>query len=471
MHLLRNGRAGHGPSLLLGALCVLLSPICACALEPVSLQLKWTHHFQFAGYYAALEKGFYEDEGLGVTLLEGGSRKQGPVRAVTQGKATYGVAGSELLMWRLNGMPVVALAPVFQHSATVILVRRDSGISSPQDFAGRRLEMGEKANDAEVWAMIRAEGLNPGQFTRVQNDFSIEDLIAKRVDGLSTYDTTDPFVMRQKKIPYRVIRPLQYGIDFYGDTLFTTEAEVRKHPDRARRMVRASMKGWRYAFEHPDEIIDLILGTYVKGADSPSREHLVYEFEKMKQLVLPRLVELGHMNEGRWNHMAETLVQIGLADPGYDLSGFFYKAAVPIPFDWDHWAVRGGGAALILAVSVGVCLCFYNRRMRAEICRRIQSEEEREQLITELTQALEEVRELNGLLPICSSCFKVRNDKGYWEKLESYIESHTKARFSHGICTECMKQRYPYLFDEEEEADGDADALYNEESGTLPPSS
>ena len=453
--------------MLLGALCVLLGPICARALEPVSLQLKWTHQFQFAGYYAALEKGFYEEEGLDVTLLEGGHREQIPVKAVVEGQATYGLAASELLLWRLKGDPVVALASVFQHSAAVVLVREDSSISTPQDFAGHRLEMGHKCNDAELWAMIQAEGLKPDHFTRVPSTFVPDNLIAGRVDAVSAYATNQPFLLRTKKIPYRVIRPLQYGIDFYGDTLFTTEAEVREHPDRVRRIVRASMKGWRYAFDHPDEIMDLILETYVKGPNSRSREHLAFEFAEMKKLVLPRLVELGHMNEGRWNHMAETLVRLGLAEPGYDLTGFIYKDNAPAPFDWSHWGVRTGGIALVLTFSGGIGLCFYNRRMRAEICRRIQSEEEREQLITELTQALEEVRELNGLLPICSSCFKVRNDKGYWEKLESYIESHTKARFSHGICTECMKERYPYLFDEED-PDGESDDLYNEESGTLP---
>ncbi|VVS93439.1 ABC transporter substrate-binding protein [Desulfoluna spongiiphila] len=337
MHLLGNGKARHGQSLLLGALCVLLGPICARALESVSLQLKWTHHVQFAGYYAALEKGFYEEEGLAVTLLEGGSPEQG---------------------------------------------------SSPGTPA------------------------------------------------------------------------FQYGIGFYGDTLVTTGTEVRRHPDRVRRFARASVKGWRYAFDHPGEVMDLCLERHAHGPVNLSREELTRELEEMKRLLQP----------GQMDPLPDSLVRIGLTEAGYEVTGPFDEETAPLPFDWTHWGVRTGGLALILAVSGGICLCFYNRRMRAEICRRIQSEEEREQLITELTQALEEVRELNGLLPICSSCFKVRNDKGYWEKLESYIESHTKARFSHGICTECMKERYPYLFDEEEGADGDADALYNEESGTLPSS-
>ncbi len=160
--------------------------------------------------------------------------------------------------------------------------------------------------------------------------------------------------------------------------------------------------------------------------------------------------------------MADVSVGVGLAASESDVTGLPSGA-----MDWSCWGVQVGSMALVVAIAGGLWLGVYNRRMRAEIARRIQSEAERESLITELTQALEEVRELNGLLPICSSCLKIRNDTGYWEKLESYIESHTKARFSHGICNDCMKKRYPYLFDEEE-TDGEIDDFYNKESGTFP---
>lgn len=464
---LRRDKVRCGRFLVIGALCVLLGPVCAQALESVSLQLSWMHQFEFAGFYAALEKGYYAEEGLAVTLREGGSRARSPLQTVVSGKATYGLAGSELLLSRLQGEPVVALAPIFQHSAAVVLTRKGSGIFSPQDMAGRFIEMGEPDNDLEIRAMLRAEGIPGEHVTRIPSTFTLDLLATGRVDAVSAYATNEPFSLQQKNIPYRLIRPIRYGIDFYGDTLFTSEDEVAHHPDRVRRFVRASLKGWRYVFDHPDEVMDLVLAKYSTGSGSRGRAHLAFELAEMKRLVLPRLVELGHMNAGRWGAMAETLVRIGLAEPGYDLTGFVYRDTPPRPFDWSHWGVRAGAGALFLAVAGGLCLWFYNRRMRAEICRRVQSEAEREKLITELSRALDEVRELNGLLPICSSCLKIRNDKGYWEKLESYIESHTKARFSHGICNECMKKRYPYLFEDEKESEGEVDDFYKKESGTL----
>jgi ABC-type nitrate/sulfonate/bicarbonate transport system substrate-binding protein len=90
--------------------------------ERVTLQLKWLHQFQFAGYYAAQAKGFYRDEGLEVTIREGGPDKP-PVATVLSGEAQYSIGDSDLITTRINGQPIVALAAIFQHSPYVIMSR------------------------------------------------------------------------------------------------------------------------------------------------------------------------------------------------------------------------------------------------------------------------------------------------------------------------------------------------------------
>jgi len=97
-------------------------------------------------------------------------------------------------------------------------------------------------------------------------------------------------------------------VDFYSDILFTTETEVRTHPRRVEAMRRATLKGWQYAMEHPDEIIDLLINKYdVKK----SREHLKFEADAMRPLILSDLIEIGHMNPERWRHMADTFARVG----------------------------------------------------------------------------------------------------------------------------------------------------------------
>jgi ABC-type amino acid transport substrate-binding protein len=93
-----------------------------------------------------------------------------------------------------------------------------------------------------------------------------------------------------------------------------------------------------------------------------------------------------------------------------------------------------------------LCVLVYNRRLRKEIIRRKQAEQERENVIQDLQNALLNVKQLKGLLPICSSCKKIRDDQGYWQQVEEYVTQHSDAEFSHGICPQCMEMLYPETY-------------------------
>ena len=114
------------------------SIVTASPLKKVTLQLKWSHQFQFAGYYAALEKGYYKDAGLEVTIKQL-TPGENPVNIVLAGKADYGISGSGLALRRLKGDPVVALAVVLQHSPIALAVLNRSGINYPEDLKGKTL--------------------------------------------------------------------------------------------------------------------------------------------------------------------------------------------------------------------------------------------------------------------------------------------------------------------------------------------
>ena len=85
-----------------------------------------------------------------------------------------------------------------------------------------------------------------------------------------------------------------------------------------------------------------------------------------------------------------------------------------------------------------------------DISERVQAEKAREELITELQEALAQVKTLSGLLPICASCKKIRNDQGYWQQVEDYIREHSEAEFSHGLCPDCARKLYPELYNDEQ---------------------
>jgi PAS domain S-box-containing protein len=336
------------------------APASAQSLETVTLQLKWHHQFQFAGYYAAKARGFYREAGLDVQLREGRPDLV-LTRELVSGRADYLVNGPGALLDYARGASVVALAAIFQHSPLVLVSPAISGIRVPSDLVGRRI-MFTPETDLEFLGMCMQEGVSIDRIVRVPHTFSAEDLIGGRADAATAYLTNEPFQLNDRGIPFRVLRPVDYGIDFYGDCLYTRRSEIREHPDRAAAFLSASVRGWEYAMEHPGEIISLLRERYGVGR---SREHLRREAGAMRELILPRLVPVGHMNPGRWQHIARTYAQLGMMPAGLSLDDFLHVA------DSDAAGLRrlliwAGAASLLAAAGLLIVLTF-NRRLRRAV--------------------------------------------------------------------------------------------------------
>ncbi len=354
-------------------------------LEVINLQLRWLPQFQFAGYYAAVEKGFYAEEGLDVRLHAGAPDRQ-PVAEVMAGRAQYAEGNSEVLLARLQGKPLVALAAIFQHSPSVLLALRKSGIHTAHDLVGKKVMFMDSKNDPDFLTMLLNEGISPDKVSILPSSFNFDDLITGKVDAFNSYLTNEPFFLRQRGIEFTVINPGNYRADFYSDILFTTEDEVRSHPKRVEAMRRATLKGWRYAMANPDEIIDLLIDKYqVKK----SRAHLAFEADAMRPLILPDLVEIGYMNPERWRHMADAYVRAGIAEPGYSLQGFLYEA--PGQKQLLDWVMRTLLAAIVLLVLISMVAAYF-----VKINRRLVSAESRLRKVNEaLSGNLAEIRELH----------------------------------------------------------------------------
>jgi PAS domain S-box-containing protein len=317
--------------------------LAAGGLDPVTLQLKWKHQFQFAGYYAAIAQGYYRDLGLQVTLREAEPDKD-PVDAVLGGQAQYGVGTSDLMLLRGKGKPVVVLAVIFQHSPLILLARRGPGADDLQALAGQPIMI--EPESAELFAYFKDEGIDPAKLNLKPHTFDVKDLIDGKVAAMSAYSTDEPYTLRQAGFPFMAFTPRSGGIDFYGDNLYTTESELRDHPARARAFRQASLKGWDYALAHPGEIIDLILRDY---GQRKTREQLVFEADQTTRLIHPELIEVGHMNPGRWQHISETYQDFGMLPRGFSLKNFIYDFNPPPDYTWVWWIV-GGISGLALAV-------------------------------------------------------------------------------------------------------------------------
>lgn len=352
-----------------------LAPVTtAPAVEKVVLQLPWLHQFQFAGYYAAIEQGYYRDAGLDVTVTVG---KPGLNSAdeVLSGRAQYGVGRGELLLHRLRGEPVVALATIFQHSAAIMLARQDSGIHTPRDMIGRNVTLHEGENAVELLATFQRAGVQLDQLRIVSGGLTVQDLIDGKTDVYNAYGTNEPFFMEEHKIPCSIIRPIDYGIDFYGDTLFTDERELAANPDRVKAFRAASIRGWEYALAHREEIIQLLLEKYKVNK---TQSHLRYEANAMDTLILPDLIPIGQMVDKRWKKMADTFEELGLVEPGYTLDKFFYTP--PPEADYVRLRKQAVMMAAYFALVFIVTLLFLNHRLKQSVAKRTKELGDSEQL-------------------------------------------------------------------------------------------
>jgi len=289
--------------------------------EPVTIQLRWTHQFQFAGYYAALEKGYYTDEGLEVNLLEAVAGTD-RIKPVLEDKAQYGIGDTGILKLRADGQPLVVLAQIFQHSPNILITRRDSNILGPYELTGKTVMMSKApASSAAVRAML-LETLGSLDRVTVLPRTRDEELIDGQVDAVAGYLSNEPFHFRQKGLPINIIDPRSYGIDFYGDNLFTTDYEIRKNPERVKKVLRATLKGWEYALKNKEEIIDLILAKYDPDLD---RERLRFEAKVIDQMILPDLIPIGDIHPKRYARIAELYHRLGLSPSPELPEGLLYQ--------------------------------------------------------------------------------------------------------------------------------------------------
>ncbi len=325
------------------------------ALDTVTLQLKWTHQFQFAGYYMAKAKGYYHDVGLDVNFIEGNININ-PVEEVVHRRANFGIGNNSLLLKRNRGQPVVVLSVIFQRSPLVLLMRKNTLTQSIRDIVNKKITVEPQAD--ELFAYLKKEGIPLENLKISYTNPVLQDFISGRVDAISAYSTDELYELNNLDVSYAVYSPRLAGMHFYGDNLFTVEAEIQENPERVKAFRAASLKGWKYAMTHVEETIALIHNNY---APYKTVAHLKYEADAMQLLLQPNLIEIGYMFEERWQQIAQTYVDVGMLPADFSLKGFLY---FPNPYS-DRWLF-----VLLIATSVAmvimsiVALHFFRRNKK-----------------------------------------------------------------------------------------------------------
>ncbi|MDD2265952.1 ABC transporter substrate-binding protein [Sulfuricurvum sp.] len=304
-------------------------------LEKVSVKLQWADQFQFAGYYVAKDKGFYKDAGLDVSIQKF-DPKVLAIDEVMAGRSTYGIGRSSLLIDRMEGKDVVALAAIFQSSPFILLSKKSLDIKTPRDLIGKRVMMTRDFQDTiSVRAMLNSQGIALNQLKFLDHSYNPMDIANGKTDVMACYISNEPYVLREKGIETNAINPEAYGFDFYSDILFTTGSEVHQHPKRVRAFVDATLKGWEYAFAHIPETAQLIKEHY--DGQHKSKESLIYEGEVLKELAYRGNEPLGAMTLEKFRRISDIYKVMGLPQDEKRFEGFIYEdttdQSIPLSVD------------------------------------------------------------------------------------------------------------------------------------------
>ena len=296
----------------------------AIGARQVRIQLKWYHQAQFAGCYVAKEKQFYKAAGLEAVLLPGGPGLN-QTQALLKDNAEFSISSPEdLLMHRSHGEPVTAIAAIYRKSAVIFLSRAGSGILKPQDFAGKivAVESHRGISDFRLQfdALVKNLGVARSSMRLVSYEPSYKGFIKGQVDITPAYFTGGLIKLRAKGVKVNIIYPGDYRVRFYSDILMTTDALLKQDPDLVYRVVKATIKGWRYAIDHIEESIPMIL-KYARIKDPVLQKNML---AAAVPLIHTGTDHLGWMTTQAWTHMYRILLDQHILDvPLSDVGAVF----------------------------------------------------------------------------------------------------------------------------------------------------
>ena len=253
----------------------------AQAADDVTIQLKWVTQAQFAGYYVAQEKGFYEDAGLNVTIKPGGP-DIAPPQVIAGGGADVVVDWMpSALASREKGVPLVNIAQPFKSSGMMLTCRKDTGITSPDDFKGKTLGVWFFGNEYPFLSWMSQLGLGTeggdDGVTVLKQGFNVDPILQKQADCVSTMTYNEYWQIIDAGIPEDDLLVFKYeeqGVSTMEDGLYVLEENLADEAfvDKMARFVAASMKGWAYARDNSDEAADIVLDNDASGAQTEKHQ-------------------------------------------------------------------------------------------------------------------------------------------------------------------------------------------------------
>ena len=291
-------------------------------LKKITLQLSWFDQFQFAGYYMAKEKGFYEEVGLDVEILPFKFGIDIP-KEVSDGQLDFAVGRETLILERTKDRNIVALYALFQATPLILISTKESGINNIEDFSNKKVMTTiDDSSEVSIKAMIISNKVKLENLEFLKHTHKIDDLINKKTDVISAYISKAPYELQKRGIEYNVFDPKKYGFDMYSDMLYTSENLINNDLNTVLLFKKASLKGWEYAYSNIEESANLIIDKY--NSQNLKRNELIYEAKELRKLSYFNTSNLGEIKKDKIQRIYDLYNLMGLVPKSIDLNKFVF---------------------------------------------------------------------------------------------------------------------------------------------------
>ena len=291
-------------------------------VDKISVRLKWvfTSHTA-AGPGVALEKGFFKEEGIEAKLNPGGFEFD-PVTLVASGSDDFGIKGADdVIIARSKGVPIAAIAMDYQTNPVCFMSLKDSSITEPKDFVGKKIGVKYGQNVYTFYkAMLRKLEIDENAITEVPVKFDVTPLLTNQVDVYPGYATYEPAIFKERGIDINIILAKDYNVPAYGNVVFTSEKLIKENPGLVERFLRAYIKGWQWAVEHPDDAADIMSKLNPKFSRSLQLE--------MMKLTIPYIkpkedFKIGWMTLKGWEETQGVMLEEKIIEKSINLENAF----------------------------------------------------------------------------------------------------------------------------------------------------
>jgi ABC-type nitrate/sulfonate/bicarbonate transport system substrate-binding protein len=288
--------------------------------QAATLQLNWIKNCEFAGIFLAVDKGYYKDEGIDLSLLPGGGQIDSTT-VVVSGSAQIGIvsAATTLLASRSKGTPLVAIGSTFQKSPGALVTKASSGINSPQDFIGKKIGIQNTAR-ISIETILKLQKIPMDKVTLVTVTSDPTPLITGQIDLLTSFSTNQPLTLKDKGIEPKVFLYYDLGFKQEADVIFTTEDTLAKRPELLEGFMRATMKGWEYTARNPDEVAELVVNKYGEGLSLGQQKAQTKAGLELMYSDLSKEKGMFWMNKEVWDMTNQTAIDSGIITAKLDLN-------------------------------------------------------------------------------------------------------------------------------------------------------